>query len=154
MRNSKPDAIFPLTIYYESACALCNAEVNNLMLRNRDQLLQFVDISDPGFTELPKGASKQDLMDLIHARQADGTLIKGVDVFRHAYRAAGLSWVASGLEMPLISVLAERLYPWLARNRHRIPCPLVSLVFETALRCAAKRTAALSTCKNGSACRY
>lgn len=150
----KAEGVYPLTIYYESACALCNAEMRNLMLRNTGQKLIFVDISAPGFADLPPGTTREELLELIHARQADGTVIKGVDVFRHAYRAAGLSWVAHGLELPVLGRLADRLYPWVARNRHHFPRPLVSLMFETAIRRAAMRAAARGACKPGEVCRY
>lgn len=150
----KTEGVYPLTIYYESACALCNAEMSNLILRNTEQKLVFVDISAPGFADLPPGTTREELLELIHARQADGTVIKGVDVFRHAYRAAGLSWVTSGLALPVIGRLADRLYPWVARNRHRFPRPIVALLFETAIRRAAERAAAREACKPGEACRY
>lgn len=150
----KTEGVYPLTVYYESACPLCNAEMSNLMLRNTAQQLLFVDVSAPDFQDLPPGTTRENLLDLIHARQADGTVIKGVDVFRHAYRAAGLSWVSHGLELPVIGRLADQLYPWVARNRHRFPRPLVSLLFETAIRRAAKRAAARGTCKSGKACPY
>ena len=81
--------IYPLTLYYESACALCNGEMTNLMLRNTEGRLRFVDISAPGFDSPPPGTTLDDLLALIHAQTADGRVLRGVEVFRHAYRAVG-----------------------------------------------------------------
>ena len=93
-------AIYPLTLYYESACPLCNAEMSNLMLRNAGDHLRFVDVSAPDFSELPAGTTMQDLLELIHARRADGRVIKGVEVFRLAYQAVGLGWVSAAMRWP------------------------------------------------------
>jgi predicted DCC family thiol-disulfide oxidoreductase YuxK len=134
-------AIYPLTPYYESACPLCNAEMTNLMLRNTDQLLVFADISAPGFDALPEGTTLQAMLELIHARRADGVVIRGVEVFRLAYEAVGLNRVANTLRLPVLGWMADRSYPWVARNRHRLPRALIRLIFEGDMRRAAKRAA-------------
>lgn len=143
-------AIYPLTLYYESACAFCNAEMHNLMLRNDSGQLRFVDVSAPGFAELPAGATLADLLESIHGRRADGGVLRGVEVFRLAYAAVGLGWVSGALRLPLLGRLADLGYPVLARNRHRLPRGLVSLLFERGWRGAAERAAArhcnASTC--------
>lgn len=144
-------ALYPLTLYYESACALCNGEMTNLMLRDTEGKLRFVDVSAPGFDSPPPGTSTADLLELIHAQTADGRVLRGVEVFRHAYRAVGLDWLVAPTNWPLLGPLADRLYPVLARNRHRIPRVVSHLLFETATRRAAER-AALRRCRPGSAC--
>ncbi|MED5618343.1 thiol-disulfide oxidoreductase DCC family protein [Ideonella sp. BN130291] len=145
-------SVYPLTLYYESACALCNAEMTNLMLRNHAGLLHFVDVSAPGFDEPPPGVTVDELLELIHAVQADGTVIRGVPVFEHAYRAVGLGWVMAPVRLPGMRALADRLYPWLARNRHRVPRALVHGLFETSVRRAAERAAG-RRCDAGGSCR-
>jgi predicted DCC family thiol-disulfide oxidoreductase YuxK len=145
--------VFPLTLYYEAACPLCRSEMTNLILRNTQGLLRFVDVSDPAFDEAPPGTTRADLMALMHGQQADGTVLRGVDVFRLAYRAAGLGWVSTVLAWPLIAPAADRLYPWIAHHRHRFPRWLSYLLFETAARRAAER-AATNRCTADSACRH
>jgi predicted DCC family thiol-disulfide oxidoreductase YuxK len=141
-------ATYPLTLYYESACPLCNAEMTNLMLRNTEGRLRFADVSAPEFNDIPAGTTMQDLLDLIHARTADGRVIKGVEVFRLAYEAVGLKGISSAIRLPVLGPLAEWAYPLLARNRHRIPRRLVGLLFEGAARRAAER-AARARCDSG-----
>jgi predicted DCC family thiol-disulfide oxidoreductase YuxK len=138
---------YPLTIYYESACPLCNAEIQNLMLRNTGGLLWFADVSAPDFSDFPAGTTLADLLALVHGRTADGRVLRGVEVFRLAYQAAGLGWVSSALRLPVLGRMIEAAYPVLARHRHRLPRRLVGLLFEGALRRAAER-AAQANCSN------
>lgn len=138
--------VYPLTIYYESACALCNAEMTNLQLRNTRKLLAFVDISAPGFSGLPEGTTLAAMLEEIHGQQADGTVLRGVDVFRAAYAAAGMPAVSRVLNLPLVGTLADRAYPWVARNRHRFPRRLTAFVFETGIRRAAEQAARRAHC--------
>ncbi|MET0519360.1 MAG: DUF393 domain-containing protein, partial [Burkholderiaceae bacterium] len=115
-------------------------------------LLNFVDISAPGFTACPPGTDLAALMDLIHAQRADGQVIRGVEVFRQAYSAVGLPWVARLSRLPLLKSFSEAVYPILARNRHRLPRGLVRLLFETGLRRAAERSARTANCRDGDHC--
>lgn len=150
--NTAP-ACYPLTIYYESACPLCRAEMTNLMLRNQAGLLRFEEVSAPGFASPLPGVSLADLLTLIHARRADGAVVRGVEVFRLAYQAVGLPGVARALRLPVLRGVAERAYPVLARHRHRIPRRLVGWLFETAIRRAAERSARTARCTPGGECR-
>jgi predicted DCC family thiol-disulfide oxidoreductase YuxK len=36
---------YPLTIYYDASCRLCDGEMRNLMLRNTEGRMVFVDAS-------------------------------------------------------------------------------------------------------------
>ncbi|MDH0867707.1 DUF393 domain-containing protein [Mitsuaria sp. GD03876] len=145
-----PDpAVYPLTLYFDGACPICHGEMHNLMLRNEAGLLRFVDISTPGFSEVPPGTDLRALMDLMHARRADGRLAIGAEAIRLAYRGARLDGLARVMDLPLLRTFCDRAYPVLARNRYRIPRPVVRLVFETALRRAAERRAGRSPCRDG-----
>jgi predicted DCC family thiol-disulfide oxidoreductase YuxK len=145
--------VFPLTLYYESACALCDSEMRNLMLRNHAGLLRFVDVSAPDFDTPPPGCQMQDLLDTIHAQCADGSVIHGVDVFRHAYTAVGLPGISRALSLPLLRPLSDALYPWVARHRHQFPRWISHLVFGRALRRAAERAAQRSHCTDATCSR-
>lgn len=135
-------AIYPLTLYFDSRCRLCAAEMGNLMLRNTGGLLRFADVWAPDFKGPPAGTTRDDLLTLIHARQADGRLLRGVAVFRAAYEAVGLGWLTAATRWPVIGPLADRVYPVLARNRYRLPQWLVHGLFEKASGAAARRAAA------------
>lgn len=139
--SPESQAIYPLTLYYDSRCQLCKAEMTNLRLRNRAGLLRFADVWAPGFEGLP-GTTHEALLTLIHARTADGQVLRGVEVFRRAYEAVGLGWVTAATRLPVLGPLADHLYPVLARNRYRLPRWLVGGLFERASRRAAQRRCA------------
>lgn len=134
-------AAYPMTIYYDASCALCNGEMTNLMLRNTQGLLVFVDASPDDFISPVPNTSRHALMNMIHAVRADGQIARGVEVFRLAYGAVGLGWVTAPTTWPVLRQLADRTYPWLVRNRYRVPRPLVALMFEGPTRRAAERAA-------------
>lgn len=139
---------YPLTIYYDGSCPLCNAEISNLKLRTQNGLLQFIDASATPNVSSLEGVSYANLMQIIHAQTAQGQVIQGVTVFRAAYEAVGLGWVTRPTTWPVIGQLADWLYPKLAANRNRIPRRLVSFLFEGVTRRAAEQAAQQARCND------
>ncbi|MDO5692369.1 MAG: DUF393 domain-containing protein [Pseudomonadota bacterium] len=146
------DITYPLTLYFDGACPLCVADMDNLRLRDSAGRLRFIDASAPGFDAAPAGTTVADLMAAMHARTADGRLLRGVAVFEAAYDAVGLHQVSGWLRSPTWRPLLERLYPFVARHRQHLPRPLVRLLFGRALRRAAEQ-AAMRRCSADGACR-
>lgn len=138
--------IYPLTIYYDASCPLCNGEMSNLMLRNVAGLLAFVDASPTGFVSPLPGIGRDELMQLLHASKANGEVVRGVEVFRLAYGAVGLGWVTAPTSWPVLGWLADKAYPVLARNRYRIPRSLVAKLFEGVIRRAAEQASQRPRC--------
>ena len=58
------------------------------------------------------------MMARIHARDAAGRWLRGIDVFAAVYRAAGLRRLARLYASRRLRPLFDRLYPWIADNRH------------------------------------
>jgi len=139
-------AIYPLTVYYDASCPLCNGEMTNLMLRNTEGMLAFVDASPAGFVSPIAGTTQHDLMNVIHAVRADGSVARGVEVFRLAYAAVGLGWVTAPTRLLGLRQLADALYPWVVKNRYRFPRRLVALMFEGPTRRAAEQAAMRAHC--------
>lgn len=137
---------YPLTIYYDASCPLCNGEMTNLMLRNTEGLLVFVDASPADFVSPIAGTTRHELMNMIHAVRADGQVVKGVEVFRLAYGAVGLGWVTAPTALPGLRQLADLAYPWVVRNRYGFPRRLVALLFEGPTRRAAEQAARRARC--------
>ena len=110
----------PVTIFYDASCAMCAGEMRALKARDRANRLELVDCSATDFDETVlagTGIRREDLMTLIHARDAHGTWLVGLDVFEVAYTAAGLKTIAGFWGSPTLRPLLGRLYPWIARNR-------------------------------------
>lgn len=55
--------LLPLTLFYDGACPLCQAEILYLQRRNQRQLLQFIDVNSSAFDPERVGVSCQAALD-------------------------------------------------------------------------------------------
>jgi predicted DCC family thiol-disulfide oxidoreductase YuxK len=110
------DVVFPLTVFYDHSCPLCRDEVELLRQHNSAQKLAFVDCSASDFIEDPVH-SRNAMMRLIHARDANGVWFVGPPVFSAAYRAIGAESVATLWGANWLQPMWKRLYPRVADNR-------------------------------------
>jgi predicted DCC family thiol-disulfide oxidoreductase YuxK len=109
-----------LTLFYDGACPLCQAEILFLSGRNQAGLLNFVDINSKAYDPLKVGVSCEEALAAMYGQYADGTLIHGVTVFPEAYRRAdlpSLAWIFSRKSMQPILKMGYRFF---AKNRHAI----------------------------------
>ncbi len=147
-----PSPAFPLTVFYDASCPLCASEMHALKARDRDGRLLLADCSAAdfdvgGFTA--DGATREAMLARIHARDAAGRWLRGVEVFVEAYRAAGFPRIARMLADQRIGPLAERLYPWIARHRHTLSRLGLFRVYD---RIARRDAQAASACVDARAC--
>jgi predicted DCC family thiol-disulfide oxidoreductase YuxK len=118
-------AIYPMTIHFDGDCAICRFDVAHLRRRDRGGRLCFIDIAAPAFDAvalarrygLPEAGIEATLRARLHAVLADGTLIVGVEVFRHAYSAAGFGSLVALTRWPGLRALSEFAYALFARHR-------------------------------------
>ena len=109
-----------LTLFYDGACPLCQAEILFLSGRNQTGLLDFVDINSKAYDPLKVGVSCEEALAAMYGQYADGTLIHGVTVFPEAYRRAdlpSLAWIFSRKSMQPVLKMGYRFF---AKNRHAI----------------------------------
>ena len=111
---------YPLTLFFDSACPMCGAEMHALGARDALARLRFADVHAEGFVP-PEGTTMATLMEAIHGRTADGRLVAGVEALRLAYAAVGLGWIAAPTAWPLLRGASERAYRWVARHRYALP---------------------------------
>jgi predicted DCC family thiol-disulfide oxidoreductase YuxK len=92
------------------------------MLRRWDRRgrIVFTDIAAPDFDAAALGLTWAALMDRIHGRLPDGTIIEGVEVFRRLYAAIGLSPIVALTRLPGVAHLLELGYRMFAKNRLRL----------------------------------
>lgn len=155
--NNIAPSNYPLTLYYDGLCPVCNLEMDNLKARNHQNLLRFVDISVPFFDPAPLGVSLQALDALIHAKRPDGSLVVGVEVFRMAYSAVGLGRWFAPTALPGLKPLADAAYAVFARNRYgfsRAAMPALEWLrrVRSARRAAAWERAAQQAAQAASQC--
>lgn len=110
---------YPLTIYYDASCPLCASEMHTLKETDFNDQLRLVDCSSTQF-DAPAfcPSTKEAMMERIHAQDANGLWIKGVDVFEAAYAAAGFHMLSKLWGSQLLRPVLSRAYPWVADNRH------------------------------------
>ncbi len=138
MSNTYPGSIEknstgPLSIFYDSKCPLCVAEME--ALRAKDTLGQILaeDIHDPGFGERHPDIELSAAMKALHGK-SDGRLLVGLDVSKEAWhRVAPKSFNSRLLTLarrPLFRKLSDTLYTMFARHRY-----FISFVFTGKRNC-------------------
>jgi len=129
---------YPLTIYYDASCPLCAAEMHTIKETDFEDKLILVDCSSDAFNEpafCP--TSKQEMMERIHAQDAAGQWLKGVDVFAVAYSTAGFNKLGKFWGSTLMRPILTRAYPLIADNRKWLSKTPLPYVFNKMLRMCA-----------------
>lgn len=116
--DAMPNITWPLTVYFDGSCRLCQSEIDNIAARDKYDLLRLVDCSAAGFDDRTLPYKREAMMQAIHARDAAGVWVAGVDVFVVLYAAAQLGFVARLLDHRWVKPRMAALYPWIARHRH------------------------------------
>jgi len=109
-----------LTLYYDGHCHFCLRAVQRLQRWDKRGALAYADIAAPGFDPAPLGVTLEALNTEMHARRADGTLLRGMDSILEAHMLAGRAWLVWPLRIPFLRPLFGAAYRAFARNRYRI----------------------------------
>jgi len=95
------------------------------------------------------GYGRQEMMRLIHARDANGKWLIGVAVFEAAYGATGIIGMEKMWANPFLRPVWNGIYPWIADNRMFLSKLGITKLFGWMVRRAAKKAAAKSqACAN------
>jgi predicted DCC family thiol-disulfide oxidoreductase YuxK len=113
-------ASYPLTVFFDGDCPICDREIALMRRLDRRQRLVFCDFSRSDYAPTSIDISPAELGRIIHARWGDGTIITGVDVFRAMWETVGLGFLARLTRLSLIEPLVVKAYAWFARNRLRL----------------------------------
>ena len=97
-------------VFYDGECPLCRKEIEMIRGKDKRNRLCLTDISVDGFHL--EGYSNETLMREIHGRRADGSFVKGVEVFREIYDRIGFSSFVSPTRLPIVRHLLDLGY-WL-----------------------------------------
>lgn len=111
---------YDIEVFFDGGCPLCRREINMLRRKDRHQRIRFTDIDSPEFQDATLGVTRDQLMAEIHGRLSDGTLIKGVEVFRRLYSAVGFGPIISITRWPVISSMLDLGYWVFAKNRLKL----------------------------------
>jgi predicted DCC family thiol-disulfide oxidoreductase YuxK len=114
----------PLTLYYDGACPLCQAEIIYLSSRNQRGLLHFIDINSEAYDLNQLGISCQQALERMYGKIHGELPIYGVSVFAEAYRRVDLKLLAWIFSVPLFKPLLHLSYRIFAKYRHAISAAL------------------------------
>jgi predicted DCC family thiol-disulfide oxidoreductase YuxK len=95
--STHPNAVFPIPASYIKVISASNA--TPIMNANESGVF--------GIALLIVGAP-------------DGSLVRGMEVFRRAYDAVGLGWLLAPTRWPILRSIFDAGYSWFARNRLRL----------------------------------
>lgn len=122
--KQKPDS-YPLTIFYDGACRICEREMMVYRRSNPMKRLDFVNINRNDFAPEKYGKKRQDFLARLHVCDAQGTFYTGVDAFLAIWRAYpnGSFYPLLGrvVSFPPLLLLARLGYSLFARYRHLLP---------------------------------
>ena len=142
-------ATYPLTLLYDAQCPVCSLEMDHLRERCSDGRLVFEDISQPGFDAARFGLSCEAVDAEIHGIRPDGSVIRGVEVLRLAYAAAGLGWVMRPTGWAPLRPVFDVGYRVFARHRRRISALAAPLIDAIRAHRARRVTQAMPECSAG-----
>ena len=115
-----PTNLPKLTLFFDGACPLCQAEILFLSGRNQANLLEFIDINSEKYDPLKVGVSCEEALAAMYGQYADGTLINGPAVFPEAYQRANLPTLAWLFSRKIAQPTLQIGYRFFAKNRHAI----------------------------------
>ena len=88
-----------------------------LQRRNRHGHLLFEDVAAPDFDPARYGATREELLGVIHGVFPDGRIVRKLEAFRQAYRVVGLGWLFVPTGWPVLRWAFDGLYVLFARYR-------------------------------------
>jgi predicted DCC family thiol-disulfide oxidoreductase YuxK len=111
---------FDVEVFFDGDCPLCVREINMLRWLDRRSRIRFTDIAAKDFDVGAIGIPWATLMDRIHGRLSDGTIIEGVEVFRRLYQAVGFGPLVALTRLPGLSHLLDWGYRAFAKHRLKL----------------------------------
>jgi predicted DCC family thiol-disulfide oxidoreductase YuxK len=111
-----------ITLLYDGLCPLCSREVRLLRRLDRGRgRIGFEDITLASFAPELRGLTMEQVIGSMHAVRADGSIVRGMQVFREAYAAvkSPLGWLLAPTGWPVLRPVFDSLYRAFARLRRR-----------------------------------
>lgn len=138
INSYREEAHLSITMYYDNACVICSTEAHNMQLR-QPKKIHLVPV-DEGLDKLAAaGFSREDAMTYMCVQDSYDNWYTHMDAVRLLYKTSGVKW-SSLLFLPVVKQMGDFVYPYVARNRYRIPNWVTKLVYGKAI---------MQACENG-----
>ena len=119
INSHREQASLSITMYYDDACVICSTEAHN-MRRRQPEKIRLVPV-EKGLDELAvAGFSREDAMTYMCIKDRYGNWYTHMDAIRLLYKVGGVTG-SSLLFLPVIKQFGDFMYPYVARNRYKIP---------------------------------
>jgi len=99
-----------IKVFHDGACPLCRREIAMLRSMDPHQRVALEDIADPAFDASQYGLTREQVHAYIHGVLPDGTVVRGMEVFRRVYEAVGRGWVWRWTAWPVFRPIADAAY--------------------------------------------
>ncbi len=109
-----------LTIFYDSTCPLCMAEMRELKRLDVAKRLRLEDLFASDFSDRYPHIDRQQAIAVLHGQLDDGDILLGLDCTRLAWSLVGQKKWLAVLRWPVIKPFADWAYLMFARHRARI----------------------------------
>ncbi|WP_298907984.1 thiol-disulfide oxidoreductase DCC family protein [uncultured Aliiroseovarius sp.] len=110
MKSTRKVTCSKLTLYYDGSCPLCASEIGYYKRADRDQALEFIDISSERFSGDDR-INRTDAMARFHVRLADGRQVSGARAFVEVWHhVPSWRWLARLARLPGAVPILEVLY--------------------------------------------
>lgn len=113
-------ACYELTLFYDSQCPLCVAEMKQLSGFDHARRINIVDIQSPSLIIDYPMIDVDDATDILHGLLPDGRVITGLDVTCRAWQLVGRHRWLKLLRLPVMRQLSDLVYLLFARYRYSI----------------------------------
>lgn len=129
----------PFTIFYDSQCPLCVAEMSSLRDSDVRGALQLEDIHADDFAKRYPYIDKNSANNILHGLNERGELLLGLDVTVGAWQRVGKHRWLVILRWPMIQWFADKTYLFFAKHRQRISRILTGSRTCTSDLCSSQR---------------
>lgn len=109
-----------LRVYYDGLCPLCVREMHKIRQLDTQDKIDLQDINAIDFSDRFPHIDPVQADRILHGELADGRIILGLDVTCMAWKLVGKGHWFAFMRWPVISPIADRVYLFFARHRHRI----------------------------------
>jgi predicted DCC family thiol-disulfide oxidoreductase YuxK len=108
------------TVYYNSACPVCNAGIRSQRSRMQGCEVQWVDVHRDNEAVQPLGADLEQVRERLHVKDENGRLVVGVQALAQLWlQTPGQRWLGRLVQLPVLSGLAALTYNLFARLLYR-----------------------------------
>ncbi|WP_201616344.1 thiol-disulfide oxidoreductase DCC family protein [Psychrobacter immobilis] len=138
INSYREQAHLSITMYYDDACVICSTEAHNMQVRQPEKI-RLVPVKEGLDNLAAAGFSREDAMTYMCVQDSYDNWYTHMDAVRLLYRTGGVKW-SPLLFLPVVKQLGDFVYPYVARNRYRIPNWVTKLVYGKAV---------MQACDNG-----